>query len=148
VKLRPAACALDVVPVIPFIGGRGALSNGFSHKKAALDAAVALWYAFCNFCRWHETIQCSPAMQAGLTGSIWTMDQLVEEALAAKPRDPPEPEPIAPSEGPAARQTSTGAWLRAVPSPSPEQGDLFAWAASRPARLTPRGTQLPLFPED
>jgi IS1 family transposase len=46
------------------------LSNGFSHKKAALDAAVSLWYAFYNFCRWHETIRCSPAMQAGVTGSI------------------------------------------------------------------------------
>lgn len=122
------------------------LSNGFSHKKAALDAAVALWYTFYNFCRWHETIRCSPAMQAGITGSIWTIEQLVEEALSAAPCEPPEPDPIAPSEGPAARQTSTGAWLRAVPNPSPEQGDLFAWAAKRPIKtLPPVGTQLKLF---
>jgi hypothetical protein len=105
---------------------------------------VSLWYAFYNFCRWHETIRCSPAMQAGVTGSIWTMEQLVEEALAAEPCEPPQAEPVAPPEGPAARQTSTGAWLRAVPSP--EQGDLFAWAASRPAKpLPPVGTRLELF---
>jgi len=125
------------------------LSNGFSHKKAALDAAVSLWYAFYNFCRRHETIRCSPAMQTGVTGSIWTMEQFVEEALAAEPCEPPQVEPVAPSEGLAARQTSTGAWLRAVPSPSPEQGNLFAWAAQRPAKpLPPSGTQLCLFGDD
>jgi IS1 family transposase len=124
------------------------LSNGFSHKKAALDAAVALWYFYYNTCRWHETIRCSPAMQAGLTGSIWTMAELVEAALSAEPCEPPDAEPMAASEGPAARQTSTGAWLRAVPSPSPEQGDLFQWAAQRPIKtLPPMGTQLSLFPD-
>jgi hypothetical protein len=46
------------------------LSNGFLQKKAALDAAVALWYAFYNFCHWHETIRCTPATQAGITSSI------------------------------------------------------------------------------
>jgi IS1 family transposase len=120
------------------------LSNGFSHKRAALDAAVALWYTFYNLCRWHETIRCSPAMQAGITGSIWTMVELVDAALAAKPCEPPQVEPLAPPEGPAARQTSTGAWLRAVPSD--RHGDLFAWAAQWPAKpLPPLGTQLTLF---
>jgi hypothetical protein len=58
-------------------------------------------------------------MQAGVTGSIWTMAQLVEEALTAEPCEPPQVEPVAPPEGPAARQTSTGAWLRAVLTPAP-----------------------------
>jgi len=121
------------------------LSNGFSHKKAALDAAVSLWYAYYNFCRWHETLRCSPAMQAGVTGSIWTMAELVDAALTAEPCEPPQVEPVAPPEGPAARQTSTGAWLRAVPNE--RQGDLFEWAAQRPIKtLPPVGTQLSLFP--
>jgi hypothetical protein len=110
------------------------LSNGFSYNKAALDAAVALWYTFYNFAHWHETTRCSPAMQAGLAGSTETMEQLVEEALSAAPCQPPEPESIAPSEEQAVRETSTSAWMRAVPNASPEQGDLFAWAASRPTR--------------
>jgi hypothetical protein len=86
-------------------------------------------------------------MQAGVTGSIWTVVQLVEEALAAEPCEPPRVEPIAPLDGPAARQTSTGAWLRAVPNE--RQGDLFAWAASRAVKVSPpKGAQLSLFSDE
>lgn len=76
-------------------------SDAFSHKKASFDAVVAFWYAFYDFCRWRETIGCSPAMQVGVTGSIWTMEQLVEKALAAEPCEPPQVEIVTPPEGPA-----------------------------------------------
>ncbi len=43
------------------------LSNGFSRKRANLRAALALFFAYYNFCRMHRSICMTPAMAAGLT---------------------------------------------------------------------------------
>jgi hypothetical protein len=42
------------------------LSNGFSRKKANLHAALALSFAYYNFCRMHKSIRMTPAMAAGI----------------------------------------------------------------------------------
>ena len=39
-------------------------------------AAVALWIAFYNFCRVHETLRCTPAMALGVADHIWTIGEL------------------------------------------------------------------------
>ena len=41
------------------------LSNGFSRKRANLRAALALYFAYYNFCRMHKSIRMTPAMAAG-----------------------------------------------------------------------------------
>ena len=38
------------------------LTNGFSKKWENLKAALALYFAYYNFCRIHKTIRCTPAM--------------------------------------------------------------------------------------
>ncbi|MGA7218466.1 MAG: IS1 family transposase, partial [Candidatus Sulfotelmatobacter sp.] len=38
------------------------LTNASSKKGAHLKAAVALHFAFYNFCRLHSSIRCAPAM--------------------------------------------------------------------------------------
>lgn len=67
------------------------LTNGFSKKLANHQAAIALHIAHYNFCRWHETIRCTPAMALGITDHVWTIAELVDAALSA-----PEPTPIVP----------------------------------------------------
>ena len=45
------------------------LTNAFSKKWENLRAAIALHFAYYNFCRVHQTLRVTPAMEAGLTGS-------------------------------------------------------------------------------
>ena len=53
------------------------LTNGFSKKWANLRAALALYFAWYNFCRVHQTLRATPAMEAGLTNHIWSLDELL-----------------------------------------------------------------------
>ncbi len=54
------------------------LTNGFSKKIENLEAAVALHYMYYNFVRIHQTIRCTPAMEAGLTKKLWSMGDIVD----------------------------------------------------------------------
>lgn len=54
------------------------LTNAFSKKRENLEAAIALHYAYYNFCKRHATIRCTPAMEAGVADSQWTTADLVE----------------------------------------------------------------------
>ena len=56
------------------------LTNGFSKKAANLRAAVAVHFAYYNYCRVHTTLRCTPAMEAGLTDHIWTIAELLRAA--------------------------------------------------------------------
>ena len=53
------------------------LTNGFSKKLENLKAAVAVFMAWYNFCRVHQTLRVTPAMQAGLADHVWTMGELL-----------------------------------------------------------------------
>ena len=53
------------------------LTNGFSKKWENLKAAYALHFAHYNFCRVHSSIRCTPAMEAGITKSVWTLKDLL-----------------------------------------------------------------------
>ncbi|HXQ67977.1 MAG TPA: transposase [Alphaproteobacteria bacterium] len=68
------------------------LTNAFSKKLENHMAAVALYVAHYNFCRVHEALRITPAMQLGVTDHIWTIGELVEAALAGVlPARTPEP---------------------------------------------------------
>jgi IS1 family transposase len=68
------------------------LTNGFSKKLENHVHALALYFAFYNFCRVHKTLRMSPAMAAGITDRLWSMDDIVAKidamAPAPKPRGP------------------------------------------------------------
>lgn len=40
-------------------------------------AAVALYAMHYNFCRVHQTLRVTPAMEAGLTDRVWSLPELV-----------------------------------------------------------------------
>ena len=53
------------------------LTNAFSKKWDNLEAAYSLWFADYNFCRRHQTLRISPAMEAGISDHIWTIKELL-----------------------------------------------------------------------
>lgn len=57
------------------------LTNAFSKKWTNMRAALALHFAFYNFCRIHSTIRCTPAMEAGITKSVWSLKDLLTATL-------------------------------------------------------------------
>ncbi len=71
------------------------LTNAFSKKAENHMHALALYFTFYNFVRMHKTLRCTPAMAAGLTGKLWSMEDLVAlidaQAEPAKKRGPYKP---------------------------------------------------------
>jgi IS1 family transposase len=53
------------------------LTNGFSKKVENHAAAVALHYMHYNFARIHKTLRVTPAMEAGLTDHVWSLEEIV-----------------------------------------------------------------------
>ncbi|HVP52054.1 MAG TPA: DDE-type integrase/transposase/recombinase [Terriglobales bacterium] len=53
------------------------LTNGFSKKLENHGHAVALYFMHYNFCRVHKTLRVTPAMEAGLTDHVWTLEELI-----------------------------------------------------------------------
>jgi hypothetical protein len=54
------------------------LTNAFSKKLENFEAAVALNFAYYNFCKIRGAICCTPAMEAGIEQSQWSVSELVE----------------------------------------------------------------------
>lgn len=53
------------------------LTNAWSKSLKHLRAAIALLVAWYNFVRVHQTLRVTPAMEAGLTDHVWTIDELL-----------------------------------------------------------------------
>ncbi|MFH1278810.1 MAG: hypothetical protein ABIK65_10580 [Candidatus Eisenbacteria bacterium] len=53
------------------------LTNAFSKKIENLRAALALHFAHYNFCRIHKTLWVTPAMAAGVTDRLWSVEDLI-----------------------------------------------------------------------
>jgi IS1 family transposase len=59
------------------------LTNGFSKKAENHAHAVALHYMHYNYCRIHQSLRVTPAMEAGLADHVWNLEELI--ALLPKP---------------------------------------------------------------
>jgi transposase InsO family protein len=53
------------------------LTNAFSKKVENHAAAVALWFTYYNFCRIHQTLRVTPAMEARISSHVWSVEELV-----------------------------------------------------------------------
>ena len=56
------------------------LTNAFSKKLENFKAAISLHFMYYNFVKTHKTIQCTPAMEAGIENSHWEIMDMVELA--------------------------------------------------------------------
>jgi IS1 family transposase len=54
------------------------LTNAFSKKLENHVAAVALHYMHYNFCRIHQTLRVTPAMAAGISDHVWSIEEMVD----------------------------------------------------------------------
>lgn len=50
--------------------------NAFSKKIENHAAAVAIWFMNYNFCRVHQTLRVTPAMEAGISNHVWSIEEL------------------------------------------------------------------------
>ena len=53
------------------------LSNAFSKKLENHCHALALYFVYYNFVRVHKTLRVSPAMEAGVSDHVWTIEEMV-----------------------------------------------------------------------
>jgi IS1 family transposase len=53
------------------------LTNAFSKKIENLEHAVALHFMHYNFCRIHQTLRVTPAMEAKVTNRVWSIADIV-----------------------------------------------------------------------
>ncbi len=54
------------------------LTNGFSKKVENMRAAVSLHFAHYNFVRVHRSLRVTPAMAAGVSDRLWSLEELVD----------------------------------------------------------------------
>jgi len=63
------------------------LTNAFSKKVENHAHAVALYFMHYNFAKIHGTLRVSPAMEAGISDHVWSIEEiasLVPEPVATK----------------------------------------------------------------
>ena len=53
------------------------LTNAFSKKLENHMHAISLYFIFYSFCKIHKSLRVTPAMEAGLTDYVWSMDAVV-----------------------------------------------------------------------
>jgi len=53
------------------------LTNAFSKKVENHEHALALYFMFYNFCRVHQTLRVTPAMEAGVADHVWSIDEII-----------------------------------------------------------------------
>jgi hypothetical protein len=75
------------------------LTNAFSKKVDNHCHALALYFVFYNFVRQHQSLRISPAMAAGISDRLWSMNDIVALIDAAEPepkkRGPYKPRQVA-----------------------------------------------------
>jgi hypothetical protein len=53
-------------------------TNAFSKKIENLEAAVSLNFMYYTFCRIHQTLRVTPAMEAGISDHIRTLEEIIK----------------------------------------------------------------------
>jgi IS1 family transposase len=153
------------------------LCLAFSKQIEHHRAAAALRYTYGNFCRVVSTLRVTPAMQAGISGRVWSLAEFMETVLAEVPASKPQAQALAhrTPEGTARELPNGRGFLRVIsggkggarspmpeaPTPAPvapavpatvtpaddRQLDLLSWVC--PAKpLPPKGAQLSLFGDE
>jgi len=58
------------------------LTNGFSKKLDNHIASISIHYMHYNFCRIHQSLRITPAMAAGVTNHVWSLEEMLALLLS------------------------------------------------------------------
>jgi IS1 family transposase len=64
----------------------GRMTNAFSKKLENHMYAISLHYMYYNFGRIHQTLKITPAMAAGVTDHVWTLEEIADLAPIEAPK--------------------------------------------------------------
>jgi hypothetical protein len=53
------------------------MTNGFSKKVENHEHITTIFFAYYDYCRMHQTLRITPAMEAGLTDRAWEIEDLI-----------------------------------------------------------------------
>jgi IS1 family transposase len=53
------------------------LTNAFSKKVENHEHMLALFFCYYNFCKIHQTLRVTPAMEAGISNHVWDLEEIV-----------------------------------------------------------------------
>jgi IS1 family transposase len=53
------------------------LTNAFSKKLENHEHMLAIYFMYYNFCRVHQTLRVTPAMEAGIANHVWSIKEMV-----------------------------------------------------------------------
>jgi hypothetical protein len=53
------------------------LTNAFSKKLENHEHAAALYFMYYNFSRIHQTLRVTPAMEAGVSDHVWSLEEII-----------------------------------------------------------------------
>lgn len=127
-----------------FVARMRRLVLAFSKKLENHRAAISLAYVYRNMCHIPRNLRITPAMAAGITDHLWTLDEFMRVVLAEPPCESPEAQPLRqPPAPPGSRPLPGGrGFLRLVPgsgAPAP--------VGPEAPGAAPLGEQLGLFDE-
>jgi hypothetical protein len=54
------------------------LTNAFSKKIENHVAMIALFHMHYNFCRIHQTLRVTPAMESGISQYVWSIQEIIQ----------------------------------------------------------------------
>jgi IS1 family transposase len=54
------------------------LTNAFSKKVENHEHMLAIYFLYYNFCRVHQTLRVTPAMEAGIAEHVWSIEEMVK----------------------------------------------------------------------
>ncbi len=59
------------------------LTNAFSKKLENHEYHLALYFLYYNFCRVHMALKTTPAVAAGITDGVWSVERLLDELASS-----------------------------------------------------------------
>lgn len=62
------------------------LTNAFSKKLENHMHAISLYFMVYNFCKIHKTLRVTPAMEAGISKTLWEISDIVALILEEAPK--------------------------------------------------------------
>ena len=54
------------------------LTNAFSKEVENHEHMLAIYFLYYNFCRVHQTLRVTPAMEVGLSDHVWSIEEMVK----------------------------------------------------------------------